>query len=144
MFLADDINPFGERRANEVGFDDHRRLRLLSVPQRKGRVPVEVQLPRDLGQAKPVFELVKAFLLQVSHTQAPQEQGRNPTWFSVEEPRNALAKGREAKYAAELRTAIDRAVERLSGGKRILPNHGDGSIRRVWRSLLRLLGLGSS
>src|ERR1700757_2233726 len=51
--------------------------------------------------------VVKAFLLQVSHTQPPQEQERNPTWFSVDDARNALAMGREAKYAAELRTVID-------------------------------------
>src|SRR5215470_4453513 len=58
--------------------------------------------------------VVKAFLLRVNHTQTPQEGNRNPTWFSVEEARSALAKGREAKYAAELITVIDRAVERLS------------------------------
>lgn len=37
--------------------------------------------------------VVKAFLLQVSRTQAPQEGYRNPTWLSVDEARRALAMG---------------------------------------------------
>jgi 8-oxo-dGTP pyrophosphatase MutT (NUDIX family) len=85
--------------------------------------------------------VVKAFLLQVSHTQAPQERNRNPTWFSVDDARSALAMGREAKYAAELRTVIDRAVERLSAEERIVPDYSRTPIYRIWRSLLRLLKL---
>lgn len=85
--------------------------------------------------------VVKAFLLQVSHTQAPQEQNRNPTWFSVDDARSALAMGREAKYAAELRTVLDRAVERLSGGERIVPDHSRRPPYGIWRCLLRLLRL---
>jgi 8-oxo-dGTP pyrophosphatase MutT (NUDIX family) len=87
--------------------------------------------------------VVKAFLLQVSHLQAPQEQNRNPTWFSADDARSALAMGREAKYAAELRTVIDHAVERLSE-ERIVPDHSRALIYRIWRSLLRLLRLGRS
>ena len=85
--------------------------------------------------------VVKAFLLQVSHTQPPQEQKRNPTWFSVDDARTALAIGREAKYAAELRTVIDRAEERLSAGGRIVPDYSRAPTYRIWRSLLRLLRL---
>ena len=85
--------------------------------------------------------VVKAFLLQVSHTQAPQEENRNPTWFSVDDARSALAIGREAKYAAELRTVIDRAVERLSGEGRIVPDYSRAPTYRIWRSFLRLLRL---
>jgi 8-oxo-dGTP pyrophosphatase MutT (NUDIX family) len=84
--------------------------------------------------------VVKAYLLQASHTQAPQEQSRNPTWFNVEDARSALAKGREAKYAAELHTTIDRAVERLSGEGRIVADYSRAPTR-IWRSLLRLLRL---
>ena len=39
--------------------------------------------------------------------------GRNPTWFSPDEARKILAKGREVKYARELQAVIDRAMERL-------------------------------
>jgi len=85
--------------------------------------------------------VVKAFLLQISHTQPPQEQNRNPTWFSVDDARSALVMGREAKYAAELRTVIDRAVERLSAGERIVPEYSTAPTNRMWRSLLRLLRL---
>ena len=84
--------------------------------------------------------VVKAFLLQVTATQTPQEKKRNPTWFSVDAARVALAMGREAKYAAELRTVIDRAVERLSAQQRIVPDSSRAPIHRIWRSLLRLLG----
>jgi hypothetical protein len=85
--------------------------------------------------------VVKAFLLQVSHIQPPQEQKRNPTWFSVDDTRSALSMGREAKYAAELRTVIDRAVERLSAEGRIVPDLSRAPTYRIWRSLLRLLRL---
>jgi 8-oxo-dGTP pyrophosphatase MutT (NUDIX family) len=87
--------------------------------------------------------VVKAFLLQVSHSHAPQEQNRNPTWFSVDDARSALALGREPKYAAELRTVIDRAVERLSAEDRIVPDDSTAPTHRIWRSLLRLLRLDS-
>ena len=83
--------------------------------------------------------VVKAFLLQVSHTQAPQEQDRNPTWFSADDARRALAVGREAKYATELRTVIDRAVERLSAQEEIVPDAGGARTHRIWRFLRRLL-----
>ena len=85
--------------------------------------------------------VVKAFLLQVSHTEAPQEENRNPTWFSVNDAHSALAMGREAKYAAELGTVIDRAVERLSAEKRIVRDYRGALTYRIWRSLVRLLRL---
>jgi hypothetical protein len=84
---------------------------------------------------------VKAFLLQVSHTQAPREQNRNPTWFSVDGACHALAMGREEKYAAELRTVIARAVERLSAQERIVLDYKGAPTHRMWRSILRLLRL---
>jgi 8-oxo-dGTP pyrophosphatase MutT (NUDIX family) len=87
--------------------------------------------------------VVKAFLLQVSHTQAPQEQDRNPTWFSVDDARRVLAIGREAKDAAELRSVIDRAVEHLSAEERIVPDYSGALTYRIWRSLLRVLRLDS-
>ena len=85
--------------------------------------------------------VVKAYLLEVTHTQSSQEPGRNPTWFSVDDARRAVATGREAKYAAELRTVIDRAVERLSAQERIAPDYSRAPTHRIWRSLLRLLKL---
>ena len=103
---------------------------------------LSLQPKSDSKQRNGIQEfVVKAFLLQVSHTEAPQEENRNPTWFSVDDARSALAVGREPKDAAELRTVIDRAVERLSGGERIVSDYGRGPTSRIWRSLLRLLRL---
>jgi hypothetical protein len=42
---------------------------------------------------------------------------RNPTWFSPDEARKILAKGREVKYARELQVVIDRAVEEIGAAK---------------------------
>src|SRR6201987_2192503 len=47
--------------------------------------------------------VVKAFLMAVTHTQKPLEGTRNPTWFSPEEERSLLARGREGKNAPEMK-----------------------------------------
>lgn len=57
--------------------------------------------------------VVKAFLMEVQQVDRPSEELRNPTWFSAEDARKTLAKGREIKYAQELQTVIDRACERI-------------------------------
>jgi len=57
--------------------------------------------------------VVKAFLMDVHRTGRPHEAFRNPTWFDPEEARAILAKGREVKYARELQTVIDRALEQI-------------------------------
>jgi 8-oxo-dGTP pyrophosphatase MutT (NUDIX family) len=88
--------------------------------------------------------VVKAFLLEVDHTQPPQEARRNPTWFRSDDACSALAKGREVKYAAELQTVIDRAVERLSLERRIVQDGRPTRAHRLWRSLVKIFGLGLS
>jgi 8-oxo-dGTP pyrophosphatase MutT (NUDIX family) len=57
--------------------------------------------------------VVKAFLMDVRQTRRPDETFRNPTWFGAEEARVILAKGREVKYAKELQTVVDRALEHI-------------------------------
>jgi 8-oxo-dGTP pyrophosphatase MutT (NUDIX family) len=57
--------------------------------------------------------VVKAFLMEVHQTRRPDETLRHPTWFSPEEARRRLAKGREVKYAREMEAVIDRALERI-------------------------------
>jgi len=57
--------------------------------------------------------VVKAFLMEVQQMRRPDETMRHPTWFSPEEAKRRLAKGREVKYARELEAVIDRALERL-------------------------------
>jgi 8-oxo-dGTP pyrophosphatase MutT (NUDIX family) len=95
------------------------------------------------GQRHRVQEfVVKAFMLEVTHTEPPQEPGRNPTWFSIDDARSALATGREVRYAAELRTVIDRAVEHLSAEGGFVRDYRPARTHRIWRSLLRVLKLG--
>lgn len=57
--------------------------------------------------------MIKAFLMEVLRTGEPHEEDRDPTWFSADEARRILGKGREVKYAAELRAVVDRAMERI-------------------------------
>jgi 8-oxo-dGTP pyrophosphatase MutT (NUDIX family) len=57
--------------------------------------------------------VVKAFMMEVDATESAHEPERNPTWFSPEQARKILAKGREGKYAREMQTLIDRALEHL-------------------------------
>ena len=58
--------------------------------------------------------VVKAFLLEVEEMLSGHEPERNPTWFSADDAKKILAKGREVKYAHEMQAVIDRAVEQLS------------------------------
>ena len=57
--------------------------------------------------------VVKSFLMEVLQLRRPDEPQRHPTWFSPEEAKKRLAKGREMKYAHELEQVIDRALERM-------------------------------
>jgi 8-oxo-dGTP pyrophosphatase MutT (NUDIX family) len=57
--------------------------------------------------------VVKAFLMEVHEMRRPDEPMRSPTWFSPEEAKRRLAKGREVKYAHELEAVIDRALARI-------------------------------
>ena len=61
--------------------------------------------------------VVKAFLMDVRQIRKPHEDNRNPSWFDEDEARAILAKGREVKYARELQTVIDRAVEQIGAGR---------------------------
>lgn len=61
--------------------------------------------------------VVKAFLLEVERTEPSHEPMRNPTWFSPNDARKTLAKGREVKYAREMQVVIDRALEHLGSAK---------------------------
>lgn len=57
--------------------------------------------------------VVKAFLMEVERTEPSHEPERNPTWFSAEDAKKTLAKGREVKYAKELQAVVERALEHL-------------------------------
>ena len=58
--------------------------------------------------------VVKAFLMEIHERRDGEEEPqRNPTWFTPEEAKKKLAKGREVKYARETEVVIDRALERI-------------------------------
>ncbi len=57
--------------------------------------------------------VIKAFLMEVEMIDGSHEPERNPTWFSADDAKKILAKGREVKYAREMQTVVDRAVEHL-------------------------------
>jgi 8-oxo-dGTP pyrophosphatase MutT (NUDIX family) len=61
--------------------------------------------------------VIKAFLMEVEHNGSSHEPERNPTWFSPDDARKILAKGREVKYAKEMQAVIDRAVAHLDQAK---------------------------
>jgi len=65
--------------------------------------------------------VIKAFLMEVDGIEPGHEPERNPTWFSPEQARRVLAKGREVKYAREMQTLIDRALEHLGATKTTVP-----------------------
>ncbi len=61
--------------------------------------------------------MIKAFLMEVELIDGSHEPERNPTWFSADDARRILAKGREVKYAREMQAVVDRAVEHLGAAK---------------------------
>jgi len=73
--------------------------------------------------------VVKAFLMHVEQVTPPLEEMRNPTWFTPEEARKVLAKGREVKYARELQAVIDRALEHIRPDRSLTPGAASPSRR---------------
>lgn len=64
--------------------------------------------------------LIFAFLLKVENTQEPEEENRNPTWFTILEAGDALAEGRRFKYAEEFRKVLRVAESRIAlSGKQV-------------------------
>ena len=57
---------------------------------------------------------IQAHLCEVSRLEAPQEEYRNPTWFSARKAKRRLCEDRTADFAAELARVVDRAVSRIS------------------------------
>ena len=56
---------------------------------------------------------VRAYLMEVSSLERPQQPFREPTWCSPQDARTMLAEGREAKYGQEFNAAIDRALDAI-------------------------------
>ncbi len=56
---------------------------------------------------------VNAHLCEVLRLGAPQESGRNPTWFSAEKAKKRLREARTPDYAVELARVVDCATARI-------------------------------
>jgi 8-oxo-dGTP pyrophosphatase MutT (NUDIX family) len=56
---------------------------------------------------------VTAHLCEVLRLGAPQESGRNPSWFSAEKTKRRLREARPPEYAMELARVVDRAMTRI-------------------------------
>jgi 8-oxo-dGTP pyrophosphatase MutT (NUDIX family) len=67
--------------------------------------------------------VVKAFLMEVREQRRPDESNRHPTWFTADEARQRLIKGREVKYAHELEAVLDRALECIQFHSQLWGNH---------------------
>jgi len=63
--------------------------------------------------------VVKAFLMEVEQIETGHEPERNPTWFSADEAKKTLSKGREVKYAREMQAVVDRAMEHLKAAETV-------------------------
>lgn len=65
------------------------------------------------GEREGNTKFVDAHLCEVVRQEPPQEENRNPTWFSSESAKRRLAQGRSYESAAELARVVDRAVARI-------------------------------
>ena len=75
--------------------------------------------------------VVKAFLMEVHEVRPADEPMRHPTWFSPEDAKRRLAKGREVKYAREMEVVIDRALERLQFHGELCGKYSEGRSARA-------------
>lgn len=57
--------------------------------------------------------LIAAYLLEVRSVSLPEESDRNPTWFTPMEAQQRLNEQRVPKYAGQLASVVDAAVERV-------------------------------
>jgi 8-oxo-dGTP pyrophosphatase MutT (NUDIX family) len=63
--------------------------------------------------SSPQAHMVDAHLCEVINVVSPQENYRNPTWFSAEKSKRRLHQKRLAAYGKELAKIVDRAMEHI-------------------------------
>lgn len=77
-----------------------------------------IDTKRTLGHDNQTREImIASFLLEVHAAVKPQESDRNPTWFSPEQARKRLRDARAPKYASQISSIIDAAVDRIDEKK---------------------------
>jgi 8-oxo-dGTP pyrophosphatase MutT (NUDIX family) len=62
---------------------------------------------------------VNAHLCEVLRLGAPQDSGRNPSWFSAEKTKRRLREARTPEYALELARVVDRAMTRIQRMRKV-------------------------
>lgn len=74
-------------------------------------------ISRKRGKAKANLlrkeTVIKAHLCEVLRLSKPKEPGRNRTWFSAQEAKSRLGKGRDSRGAAEFAHILEKAVSRI-------------------------------
>ncbi|MGE5321254.1 MAG: NUDIX hydrolase, partial [Actinomycetota bacterium] len=86
----------------------------------RGRIETEhfavyLDTKRTLGRDHQSREIMIAgFLFEVHSTVQPQEYHRYPTWFAADQAKTRLQDARAPRYASQVSSVIDAAVERLS------------------------------
>jgi 8-oxo-dGTP pyrophosphatase MutT (NUDIX family) len=85
----------------------------------RGRIETEhfavyLDTKRALGHDNQSREIMIAgFLFEVFSTVQPQEFHRNPTWFAPDQAKTRLQHARAPRYALQVSSIIDAAIERL-------------------------------
>lgn len=75
---------------------------------------VYLDTKRTLGHNNQSREIMIAgFLFEVHSTVQPQEIHRNPAWFPPDQAKTRLQEARASRYACQVSSVIDAAVERL-------------------------------
>jgi ADP-ribose pyrophosphatase YjhB (NUDIX family) len=82
---------------------------------------------------------VNAHLCEVLWLGAPQEAGRNPSWFSPEKTKRRLREDRASGDGAELARVVDRAVARIHRLRRAITS-GD-ALQKVHFTIDHRVGL---
>jgi len=103
----------------------------------RGRIETEhfavyLDTKRTLGHDNKSREIMIAgFLFEVHSTVQPEEIHRNPTWFSPDQARARLQEARAPRYASQVSSVIDAAVERLIQKNRLRAGTARTSARRA-------------
>lgn len=76
---------------------------------------VYLDTKRTVGHGSSTREImIAAFLLNVHSTVQPEELHRDPTWFTPEDARKKLQDSRVTRYASQISSVVNAAIERLS------------------------------
>jgi 8-oxo-dGTP pyrophosphatase MutT (NUDIX family) len=91
-----------------------------------------LDLKRALGHDNRSREvLIAAYLLEVRSLSDPFEEGRNPTWFALEEARQRLAEQRADRYAQEVTGIVDAAWRTVRQAEKKLLARAQSRSRRL-------------